>query len=79
MRGEVTSRDTYLGGQSSDSILASFFLMFSFEKERERETVRVHARWRGRERGGQRIPSGFCADSREPDVGLEPTSREIMT
>ena len=34
---------------------------------------------RGRERGGQRIWSGLCADSSEPDSGLELTNYEIMT
>ena len=28
---------------------------------------------------GQKIRSGLCADSREPEVGLELTSREITT
>ena len=32
---------------------------------------------RGRERG--RIPSRLCTVSPEPDAGLEPTNREIMT
>ena len=32
-----------------------------------------------RERGGQRIWSGVCADSREPDMGLELSNAEIMT
>ena len=36
-------------------------------------------RGRGRERGGQKIWSGLCVDSREPDVGLELTNCEIMT
>ena len=33
----------------------------------------------GREREGQRIQSGLCADSRQPDVGLELTNHEITT
>ena len=33
----------------------------------------------GAERGGQRVQSGFRVDSTEPDVGLEPVNREIMT
>ena len=41
------------------------------ERERDRE--------REREREGQRLQSGPCADSREHDVGLEPTNCEIMT
>ena len=32
-----------------------------------------------RERGEQRIRSGLHADCREPDAGLEPVNREIMT
>ena len=43
---------------------------------RERERIN----WEGAERGGgQRIPSGLCADSREPDVELKRTNHEIMT
>ena len=34
---------------------------------------------KSRERGGQRIPNGLCADSREPDEGLEHNNNEIMT
>ena len=41
----------------------------------EREHARVGA---GREREGYR-GSELCADSREPDVGLEFTNCEIMT
>ena len=29
--------------------------------------------------GGQRIRGGVCADSSEPEVGLEITNREIVT
>ena len=32
-----------------------------------------------RERGRERIPSRFLAISAEPDVGLKPMNREIMT
>ena len=35
-------------------------------------------RW-GRERERERIPSRLPAVSMEPDVGLDPTNREIMT
>ena len=31
-----------------------------------------------RERGGQKIGSGLCADSRETHEGLEPTHGEIV-
>ena len=34
---------------------------------------------RDRERGGQRIRSGLCADRRKPDVGLELMNHEIKT
>ena len=34
-------------------------------------------REQGRERGGQRIPSRLCADSSEPNVGLELMNHEI--
>ena len=40
---------------------------------------RVGERGRGRERSGERIPSRLCAVSTEPNVGLKPTNREIMT
>ena len=47
-----------------------FFLMFIYS-ERERE-------WgRGRE-GGDRIPGGPYADSREQDAVLKPTNHEII-
>ena len=51
-----------------------------FEKERERQSVS----WRGaeREREGDTEPeagSGLRAVNTDPDVGLELTSREIMT
>ena len=39
-------------------------------RERERETSRG---------GAERIRSGLCADSREPDAGLELTNREMVT
>ena len=46
-------------------------LIFIFERENKQG--------RGRERGGQKIWSGLCADSRESDAGHEPTNGEIMT
>ena len=53
--------------------------MFIFERERDRVRVRA-CTGRGRaERGGEKIPSRLCADSREPDVGLKLKKREIMT
>ena len=43
------------------------------EREREREREKAHAR--GSEREGQeRILSGFCTVSAEPDVGLDLTN-----
>ena len=47
--------------------------MFIFERERAR------AGDGHRERGRPRIQSGLRIDSTEPDTGLEPTNREIMT
>ena len=43
--------------------------------EREREKARAPGR--GRERGRERIPSGLCTVSTEPDAGLELTNRKI--
>ena len=53
-------------------------------RERERERERTHASGGGTEKGSQRlgiqrIQSRFCADSREPHVGLKLTNFEIMT
>ena len=33
----------------------------------------------GTERGRQRIRNRLCADSREPDAGLELVNRELVT
>ena len=57
-----------------------FFIVFyhnfkNYFWERERE----HGRGRGRERGRQKIGSGLCADSREPNAGLKLMNYEIMT
>ena len=48
---------------------------------RQRECVRSHVRsgGRGRERRAQRILSGLCAVSGEPDEGLELMNHEVMT
>ena len=43
------------------------------------ERVCAHASERGAEREGERIPSRLCTISVEPDVGLEPMNREIVT
>ena len=54
------------------------FLMFTlFEKERE--SVSMCKQGRARERGGQRIPSRLCIDSRELDMELELTNHKITT
>ena len=50
-----------------------FFNAYLFLRERDCE------QGRGRKRGRQRIQSRLCTDSREPDLGLEPTTCEIMT
>ena len=48
-----------------------FFNLFILESQ---------SKWgRGRERRRERIPSGFCTASTEPDVGLELSNHEIMT
>ena len=57
-----------------------FLKMFIFEREREREREREQGR--GREREGDtesKSGSRFRAVSIEPDAGLEPMNREIMT
>ena len=56
------------------SVSMSFFkCLFIFEGESESE------QGRGREKGRQRIQSGLCTDSGEPDAGLELMNREIVT
>ena len=55
-----------------------FNVLFIFETETETE----HEQGRGREREGDtesEAGSRLRAVSTEPDVGLEPTNREIMT
>ena len=44
-----------------------------------RERVRARASRGGAERGRERIPSRLSTASAEPDTGLEPTNREIVT
>ena len=53
-----------------------FIYLFS---GRDRERERESKSWRDRESGRERIPSRLYTDSMEPDVGLEPMNREIMT
>ena len=51
------------------------FFLTEGEREREREF-----KWgRDREKGRERIPSRVHAVSMEPDAGLNPMNREIMT
>ena len=56
-----------------------FVYLFIYLFKREREHVCTLAWEKGRERGRQRIWSGLCAHSREPDARLELTNCEIMT
>ena len=50
--------------------------MFSFERERERESVSQVGEERDGDRGSE---VGSFADSRKPDVGLELMNHETMT
>ena len=52
--------------------------MFTFERERERQSV---SRGRAQREGdrGSKAGSRLQAVSTEPDTGLEPTNCEIMT
>ena len=58
-------------GSGSVRVSSSYVLMFIYFGEREEGEGAV--------RGGQRIRRGFCADTTEPDAGLEPVNRKIMT
>ena len=55
--------------------LAFFFKMFIFEREKESQCEQR----RSRERGTEGLKQALHCDSSKPDVGLEPTNREIMT
>ena len=46
---------------------------------RERESAHAHDQGRGRNRGGERVPSGLCAVSAEPDAELDIMVSEITT
>ena len=61
---------------SSDASI--FPCLFLRERERERGRASVRA-GEGQGERGQGIPSRLCTDSCEPDVGLKPTNRQIMT
>ena len=54
------------------------YVFFFFLVYFERESARIRAQGRGRERG-ERIPSRLRVVSTEPDTGLDLTNREIMT
>ena len=53
--------------------------MIYFEKERERERESVREQGRGRERGERESRAGSTVVSAEPNAGLSPMNREIMT
>ena len=56
----------------------SFECLFIFERERDRQ----QEQGRGRKREGDaesKAGSRLCADSSEPDMGLEPATLEFMT
>ena len=62
----------------------SLLIYFERERERERERESVHEKHEeqrevGRKRDRGRIPNRLHAVSTEPDVGLKPLNREIMT
>ena len=44
-----------------------------------RETKTAQVREGQRKRGRKRIPNRLCTASTEPDAGLEPVNRDIMT
>ena len=73
-----TREGSLQGGQSRFDRFYLFIYLFLFIL-RERERERERDRWGDSEREGERIPSRLCAVSTEPDMGLEPTNREIMT
>ena len=63
--------DTVLQNPHIGSVRLFFFVsLFIFERETAGE---------GQRRRAQRIWSGLCADSREPDAGLELTNCEMVT
>ena len=52
------------------------FILRERERERERESLSTG----GAEReGDDNLPNRLCAVSAEPNMGLNPTNREIMT
>ena len=61
----------------SNVLFFFMFILLIFERERERGREQTGEGQRGRNR--DRIPSRLQAASREPDMGLELTNREITT
>ena len=59
-------------------LLKKCLIIFERERDRGRERENMH-QGRGRERGREKIPSRLLKFSAEPDTGLDPTNREIMT
>ena len=65
---------------SAPPLLVFFFIFFKFIFERERERERESQWERGREGDtASEAGSRLRAVSTEPDAGLEPTNREIVT
>ena len=59
-------------------LFKKMFIYFQREREREREEEE-REQPKGRETGGERIPSRLHTDSTEPNVGLDLTNLEIKT
>ena len=57
----------------------SLYILREREREGEREREHVQMGGGGAESERIRIPSRFCAIGAEPNTGLHPTNREIMT
>ena len=62
-------------------VFVAFLFLFCFKVHlfilREKDSM--HEQGNGRERRRETIPSRLLADSVEPNLGLDPTNREIMT
>ena len=81
--GQATQPLTLLPCRDSPADVTLGLLMYLFIFNvylflKERECTRTGGGGAGGG-GKQRIQSGLCADSSEPDVGLELMNREIMT
>ena len=59
-------------------LLITFVLFIYFVREIS-ACMHLSEGQRERERERERIPSGLCAVSTEPNAGLDPLNREIMT